>query len=119
MTNTKITDPEELELRYPVRLHQFAIRQNSGGEGKWRGGDGIIRAIEFLEDLDVTILSQHRKEASYGLDNGQPGMVGKQTLLRKNGISQILPGIASERVQSGDQLMIETPGGGGFGKPSR
>ncbi len=117
MTNTKITDPEELELRYPVRLHQFAIRQNSGGEGKWRGGDGIIRAIEFLEDLDVTILSQHRKEASYGLDNGQPGMVGKQTLLRKNGISQILPGIASESVQSGDQLMIETPGGGGFGKP--
>lgn len=116
MTNTKITDTEELELRYPVRLHQFSIRQNSGGEGEWRGGDGIIRAIEFLEDLDITILSQHRKEAPYGLENGEAGMTGKQTLLRKNGTSQILSGIASERVESGDQLMIETPGGGGFGK---
>jgi 5-oxoprolinase (ATP-hydrolysing) len=116
MTNTKITDPEELELRYPVRLQAFAIRQNSGGDGKWRGGDGIIRSIEFLEELDITILSQHRKEAPYGLEKGDVGMTGKQTLIRKNGVQEVLAGIASEKVESGDRLIIETPGGGGFGK---
>ncbi|MFN7116390.1 MAG: hydantoinase B/oxoprolinase family protein, partial [Saprospiraceae bacterium] len=117
MTNTKITDPEELELRYPVRLQQFTIRKNSGGDGRWRGGDGIIRAIEFLEPLDITILSQHRTEAPYGLENGKKGMTGKQILIKKDGVQQVLPGIASEKVQSGDILILETPGGGGFGKP--
>jgi 5-oxoprolinase (ATP-hydrolysing) len=115
MTNTKITDPEEMELRYPVRLQQFAIRKNSGGDGKWQGGDGIIRAIEFLEDLDITILSQHRKEAPYGLEGGKVGRIGKQTLIRKDGTIKILDGIVSEKVQAGDRLIIETPGGGGFG----
>ncbi len=117
MTNTKITDPEELELRYPVRLQQFAIRKNSGGKGKWCGGDGIIREIEFLEPLEITILSQHRKEAPYGLENGNNGMTGKQILVRKNGAQQVLLGIASEKVQPGEVLILETPGGGGFGKP--
>jgi 5-oxoprolinase (ATP-hydrolysing) len=114
MTNTKITDPEELELRYPVRLQQFAIRKNSGGDGKWHGGDGIIREVEFLEELDITILSQHRKEAPYGLNGGEAGKTGQQILIKKEGVQQILPGIASEKVKSGDRLIIETPGGGGF-----
>lgn len=119
MTNTKITDPEEMELRYPVRLQQFAIRKNSGGDGKWRGGDGIVREIEFLETLDITILSQHRTEKPYGLEDGNAGKIGKQTLIRKNnGVQEVLPGIASEKVESGDVLIIETPGGGGFGKPN-
>lgn len=116
MTNTKITDPEELELRYPVRLHQFGIRQDSGGAGKWRGGDGIIREVEFLEDLNVTILSQHRTEMPYGLNGGTDGAVGKQTWIKKNGVQQMLPGIAGFQVKSGDRVMIETPGGGGFGQ---
>ncbi|MDX1943637.1 MAG: hydantoinase B/oxoprolinase family protein, partial [Saprospiraceae bacterium] len=115
MTNTKITDPEELEFRYPVYLHQFSVRTNSGGKGQWNGGDGIIREIEFLEDLEITILSQHRKEAPYGLENGEAGKIGQQTLIRKNGVQKILLGIASEKVESGDRLIIETPGGGGFG----
>jgi len=115
MTNTKITDPEELELRYPVRLQQFAIRENSGGNGKWRGGDGIIRAIEFLENLDVTILSQHRIETPYGLNNGKDGKIGQQILLKKDETVKILSGTVSEKVEVGDSVIIETPGGGGFG----
>ncbi|RMD96681.1 MAG: hydantoinase B/oxoprolinase family protein, partial [Bacteroidetes bacterium] len=73
MTNTRITDPEDLELRYPVRLLRFALRKNSGGNGKWKGGDGIVRELEFLEEVELTILSQHRKEQPYGLSGGSPG----------------------------------------------
>ncbi|MBK7873092.1 MAG: hydantoinase B/oxoprolinase family protein [Saprospiraceae bacterium] len=115
MTNTKITDPEELEFRYPVRLNRFEIRKDSGGNGKWRGGDGIIREVEFLEELDITILSQHQKEAPYGSSGGEAGRTGHQLLIKKDGTKRILTGIASEKVESGDRLIIETPGGGGFG----
>ncbi len=115
MTNTKITDPEELELRYPVRLWQFSVRQGAGGDGQWRGGDGIIREIEFLENLDITILSQHRVEAPYGLNGGENGARGEQVLQRKNGEVEKMNGVDSKSVKPGDRIIIKTPGGGGFG----
>jgi len=116
MTNTRITDPEQLERKYPVRLLEFGIRKNSGGDGKFDGGDGIIRKVEFLENLQVTILGQHRKYAPYGLYGGQDGKPGRHTL-KSNHISTELPGICSLEVQKGDILTIETPGGGGYGVP--
>lgn len=115
MTNTKITDPEELELRYPVRLWQFGIRENSAGKGTWHGGNGIIREIEFLEDLDITILSQHRKVAPYGLQGGEEGKPGEQILIKKSDEVFPLKGIDSQEVEAGDRIVIQTPGGGGFG----
>jgi len=114
MTNTRITDPEQLERKYPVRLLEFGIRKNSGGDGRFDGGDGIIRKVEFLETLQVTILGQHRNYAPYGLNGGQDGKPGKHTLT-SNHISTQLPGICSLEVQKGDILTIETPGGGGYG----
>jgi 5-oxoprolinase (ATP-hydrolysing) len=110
MTNTAITDPEVLEYRYPVRLHQFSLRRGSGGGGKWRGGDGIVREIEFLRDLEVSLLTQHRKVEPFGLEEGNPGATGEQWLNKKR-----LEGIVSLRVSPGDILTIKTPGGGGFG----
>ena len=115
MTNTKLTDPEELERRYPVRLHQFSIGNESGGAGKWRGGDGIIREIEFLEPVQATLLSQHRVVAPYGLNGGQPGKTGSQTLIHPYGYLEELPGIFTRAMQSGERIRIETPGGGGVG----
>jgi len=111
MTNTAITDPEILEQRYPVRLHRFAIRKGSGGDGKWRGGDGIVREIEFLKALQVSLLTQHRVEAPYGVEGGECGTRGRQTL---NG--EELPGITAFDAQPGDRLVIETPGGGAWGQ---
>ncbi|QMW00370.1 hydantoinase B/oxoprolinase family protein [Spirosoma foliorum] len=113
MTNTKLTDPEEFERRYPVRLHQFAIRAGSGGNGQWRGGDGIIREIEFLEPVQATLLSQHRVVAPYGLHGGQSGAIGSQTLISANGQTESLPGIFTRAMQPGERIRIETPGGGG------
>jgi 5-oxoprolinase (ATP-hydrolysing) len=110
MTNTAITDPEILEQRYPVRLHRFSLRPGSGGEGRWRGGDGIIREVEFLKPLEVSLLTQHRVVAPYGLEGGGDGRRGRQTL---NGVE--LPGITAFSAQPGDRLVIETPGGGGWG----
>ncbi|MEN0005028.1 MAG: hydantoinase B/oxoprolinase family protein, partial [Bacteroidota bacterium] len=116
MTNTRITDPEDLEFRYPVRLHRFGIRRDSGGEGQFRGGDGIVREVEFLEPMEMTMISQHRKEQPYGLAGGSPGKVGRQTLIRKNGTIEFLKGIDSQTLGAGDRVVIETPGGGGYGK---
>lgn len=113
MTNTRITDPEELEWRYPVRLHRFAIRHGSGGQGQWHGGDGIIREVEFLEPVEITILSQHRVQAPYGLNGGQPGATGQQYLVRANGETEPLAATDSKVVDQGDRIVIETPGGGG------
>jgi 5-oxoprolinase (ATP-hydrolysing) len=113
MTNTKLTDPEELERRYPVRLHQFSIREGSGGNGRWRGGDGIIREIEFLEPVQATLLSQHRVVAPYGLKGGKPGATGRQTLIYADGQEADLPGIFTRAMQAGERIRIETPGGGG------
>lgn len=116
MTNTKITDAEELERRYPVRLHCFAIRHNSGGVGKWNGGNGIIRAIEFLEEVEMTLLTQHRSVAPYGKAGGADGKVGTQILIRKDGTVEKLNGMDSRSCKAGDCLIIETPGGGAWGK---
>ncbi|MBD2753287.1 hydantoinase B/oxoprolinase family protein [Spirosoma validum] len=115
MTNTKLTDPEELERRYPVRLHQFSIRTGSGGSGKWHGGDGIIREIEFLEPVQATLLSQHRIVSPYGLKGGKPGATGRHTLLYADGQEEALPGIFTRAMQTGERVRIETPGGGGVG----
>ena len=115
MTNTKLTDPEELERRYPVRLHQFAVRAGSGGAGQWRGGDGIIREIEFLEPVQATLLSQHRVVVPYGFRGGEPGKPGQQTLLFADGREESLRGIFTRAMQAGERIRIETPGGGGAG----
>jgi 5-oxoprolinase (ATP-hydrolysing) len=112
MTNTAITDPEIFEQRYPVRLHRFALRRGSGGRGRWQGGDGIAREIEFLRPLQVSLLTQHRVVAPYGGEGGGAGQCGRQTL---NGTE--LPGITAFDAKPGDRLVIETPGGGGWGDP--
>ncbi len=116
MTNTRITDAEELERRYPIRLNRFAIREGSGGTGHRSGGDGVIREVTFLEPLRVTLITQHRVVPPYGMQGGQNGQPGSQTLFRKNGNAETLSGICSVEVEAGDSLRIETPGGGGFGK---
>jgi 5-oxoprolinase (ATP-hydrolysing) len=118
MTNTRLTDPEVFERRFPVRISQFAIRRGSGGAGKTCGGDGVVRRLEFLRRLDVSILSQRRGPyPPYGASGGQPGALGRNTLLRANGNIDQLPGQAQFVAQSGDTLTIETPGGGGYGSP--
>lgn len=116
MTNTRITDPEILELRYPVRLERFVIRKNSGGNGKWKGGAGVVRQILFKEKVEVNILSQHRIEEPYGLAGGSPGKRGKQKLITAQGQEIILKGMDSVSAGVGDRIVIETPGGGGYGK---
>jgi 5-oxoprolinase (ATP-hydrolysing) len=117
MTNTRATDPEVLERRWPVRLREFSIRRGSGGAGRHGGGDGVVRRLEFLADLEVSILSQRRGPyLPYGLEGGDPGAPGRNILQRSDGSKEILGGIAYFRVHPGDCLTIETPGGGGFGK---
>jgi 5-oxoprolinase (ATP-hydrolysing) len=116
MTNTRITDPEVMELRYPVRLDEFSVRKNSGGKGLYRGGDGIVRKITFLAPVELSILSQHRLVAPYGLKGGQNGKQGKQFLVLKDKTIQKLNGNAATTVQMGEQLVMQTPGGGGYGK---
>lgn len=118
MTNTRITDPEDLEFRYPVRLLRFSIRKNSGGAGKWSGGNGIVRELEFLEEVELTILSQHRVQRPYGLAGGEQGAAGRQTLVRKTGEMVALREVDSCRANPGDRIIIETPGGGGYGAKS-
>lgn len=118
MTNTRLTDPEVIERRYPVRLHEFSIRRGSGGEGQKRGGDGIMRRIEFLKPLTVSLLTERRGDyAPFGLDGGGAGRIGINRLRRagEDGV-ETLPGKVQLDVQTGDELTIETPGGGGFGK---
>lgn len=119
MTNTRLTDAEIIERRYPVRLHEFSIRTDSGGAGRHQGGDGIVRQIEFLKPLRISLLSERRGDyAPFGLDGGAPGEIG-ENLLRKAGSSaeESLGGKFSLTVETGDTLTIKTPGGGGFGTP--
>ncbi len=116
MTNTRITDPEILEHRYPVRLGSFSIRQNSGGKGKWKGGNGIVRELIFNDKMSVNILAQHRKEKPYGIAGGGSGKTGKQMLIRKDGAEILLRGQAQIEVKKGDRVIVETPGGGGAGR---
>jgi 5-oxoprolinase (ATP-hydrolysing) len=115
MTNTRATDPELLEQRYPVRLVRFTRRPGSGGKGLFDGGDGLVRELEFLEGADLSLLTQHRKVAPYGMAGGGAGRPGRQLLIRAGGDSSELPSVAGCRVGPGDRLLIETPGGGGWG----
>ncbi|MDA1180689.1 MAG: hydantoinase B/oxoprolinase family protein, partial [Planctomycetota bacterium] len=116
MTNTRITDPEVLESRYPVRLRRFSIRRGSGGKGKYRGGDGVVRELEFLREVDVSLLSQRRLISPYGMQGGEAGLMGRNQRIHANGRPEELPGSASYRAQPGEILRIETPGGGAWGE---
>lgn len=116
MTNTRLTDPEVLESRYPVRVVRFGIRRGSGGEGRHRGGDGVVRELEFLDELEVSLLTQRRVRGPYGLHGGKPGAPGRNRLHRRGAAAfEDLGPIVHVVVQSGDRLVIETPGGGGYG----
>ena len=117
MTNTRLTDPEILESRYPVVLERFAIRRGSGGKGRWTSGDGTLRVIRFLEAMRVSILSGYRTVAPFGLRGGAPGEVGRNTLRKRDGSEQDLGGSATVSVEPGDAVMIQTPTGGGVGPP--
>jgi 5-oxoprolinase (ATP-hydrolysing) len=117
MTNSRLTDPEVLEFRFPVLVKNFAIRQGSGGRGKWRGGNGLVRALEFREAMTAGVLTNSRKVAPPGQDGGEAGRLGKNRLIRAGGSSEDLPHKAVIEVRPGDVLEMETPGGGGFGKP--
>ncbi|MEM0970755.1 MAG: hydantoinase B/oxoprolinase family protein, partial [Verrucomicrobiota bacterium] len=119
MTNTAITDPEILEHRYPVRLREFSLRRGSGGVGRFQGGDGLRRAIEFLEPLEVSLLTQQRKTGPRGSEGGVDAAPGRQRLFRAKGegSGEILPAITALSAGKGDWLLLETPGGGGWGNP--
>ena len=116
MTNTRLTDPEILEWRFPVRLESFSIRHGSGGAGEFRGGNGIIRRVRFLEPMTAAILSNHRRIAPYGMAGGEPGQVGETYVLRAETGERIdLGGQGQAEMAVGDVFVIETPGGGGYG----
>jgi 5-oxoprolinase (ATP-hydrolysing) len=115
MTNSRLTDPEVLEFRFPVRLESYAIRPGSGGAGRWRGGNGGTRRIRFLEAMTASILSNNRSIAPFGLAGGQPGEPGRNRVIRTDGRVEELPHIGSVEMARGDVFEIETPGGGGFG----
>ncbi|PHQ35370.1 hydantoinase B/oxoprolinase family protein [Rhodopirellula bahusiensis] len=115
MTNTRITDPEILESRLPVRLWRFAIRRGSGGTGQHRGGDGMIREMEFLRPLTLSLITSRRTTRAYGMHGGEPGQPGRQTLVHQSQRTE-LPFATSQDVEAGDRLIMETPGGGGYGK---
>ena len=117
MTNSRLTDPEILELRFPVLLREFRVRPGSGGAGRYCGGDGAIRRIEFRQPMTASILSNHRRIAPFGLAGGQPGRTGINRVIRRDGSIEELSATASVSVAAGDQFLIETPGGGGFGAP--
>ena len=115
MTNTRMTDPEILEQRYPVILDKFEIDRNSGGRGKWNAGDGVTRTIRFCEDMECSILSDHREKAPFGLNGGQAGRKGRNWIERADGSIEELGGCAHASVEKGDRINIQTPTGGGYG----
>ncbi|HEX7079908.1 MAG TPA: hydantoinase B/oxoprolinase family protein [Gammaproteobacteria bacterium] len=116
MTNSRLTDPEVLEWRYPVRLRRFEIRSGSGGDGRHRGGDGIVREIEFLEPMHAAILSNRRRVPPFGVAGGSAGLPGRNAVIRSSGEVVELGPIAALELGPGDRFRIETPGGGGFGR---
>ena len=115
MTNSRLTDPEVLEWRFPVFVDSFAIRRGSGGAGRWCGGDGAVRRLRFREPMAVSILSGHRRVPPYGMAGGRPGALGRNRVDRADGTVVDLPGAGSVNVGEDDVLVIETPGGGGYG----
>jgi 5-oxoprolinase (ATP-hydrolysing) len=116
MTNTRLTDPEVIELRFPVIVESFAIRRGSGGRGRHRGGDGVVRRVRFLEPMTAAILSSHRRVPPPGAAGGEPGMVGRNYVIRARGERVDLAGTAMTVMAPGDVFVIETPGGGGYGR---
>ena len=117
MTNSRLTDPEILESRFPVLLESFAVRARSGGAGEWRGGDGTVRRVRFLEPMQAGILAGRRRTAPFGLAGGQPALPGVNQIERASGEVEQLPATASVTVGPGDVMVIATPGGGGYGHP--
>ena len=117
MTNTRMTDPEVLELRYPVRLEEFSIRRGSGGAGAWPGGDGSVRRIRFLEPMQAVIVASRRSEGPFGMEGGAAGLPGEQWVDRADGTRTVLTGTDSAEMAEGDVFTILTPGGGGWGAP--
>jgi 5-oxoprolinase (ATP-hydrolysing) len=117
MTNSRLTDPEVLEWRYPVHLESFAIRTGSGGAGRHRGGDGTVRRVRFEEQMTINLLSSHRVVPPYGMAGGEPGAVGVNLVHRVDGTIETLRGADHSEVGPGDVVEIMTPGGGGFGPP--
>jgi 5-oxoprolinase (ATP-hydrolysing) len=117
MTNSRLTDPEVLEWRYPVRVDAFEVRRGSGGRGRWRGGHGVTRRIRFLEPMTVALLTGHRRVPPYGMAGGNPGACGANLIERSDGSVDRLGGCDAAEVGAGDVLVVHTPGGGGYGPP--
>ncbi|MYM67411.1 5-oxoprolinase [Pseudoduganella sp. FT55W] len=115
MTNSRLTDPEILEFRFPVRLDSYEIRAGSGGAGQWHGGNGGVRKVRFLEPMTAAILSNNRIYAPFGMAGGEPGALGRNSVQRADGSVEVLGHIGKTDMQPGDVFIIETPGGGGFG----
>jgi 5-oxoprolinase (ATP-hydrolysing) len=115
MTNTRLTDPEILELRYPVLVEEFSIRRGSGGKGRWKSGDGTKRVIRFLERMDCAILSGYREVRPFGLDGGEAGEAGANLVRRRDGRLEPLQGCDETVLEEGEAILIVTPTGGGFG----
>ena len=118
MTNTRNTPIEAIEHTYPFRITEYRIRDNSGGNGQHRGGNGVVRCYGFDAPCEVTLITERRRYAPYGLSGGEPGRPGLNRLHRADGQSQTLPGKCTIECQPGDVLEIATPGGGGWGQPS-
>lgn len=116
MTNSRMTDVEVFEQNFPVIVDSFSVRKGSGGDGRWRGGDGTIRRIRFTENVEAAILANHRRIAPFGIDGGECGMTGNNRIERADGSIDELPGTATVQLNEGDVFVIETPGGGGYGK---
>ena len=119
MTNTRMTDPEVLEWRFPIRVESFSLRPGSGGRGRYNGGDGVIRKLRFLEPMTVTLLTSHRETEPYGLDGGEAGLRGENSVIYRDGTEKMLRGNDEINLADGDMIVIKTPGGGGFGRPEK
>jgi 5-oxoprolinase (ATP-hydrolysing) len=119
MTNSRLTDPEVLEWRFPVLVEDFAIRRGSGGAGRWRGGDGVVRRIGFREEMTAAILSGHRRVPPFGMAGGEPGACGENRVVRADGRIEELGATDATTMAPGDAFVIATPGGGGYGPPER
>jgi N-methylhydantoinase B/oxoprolinase/acetone carboxylase alpha subunit len=117
MTNSRMTDVEVFEQSFPVIVEAFSVRHDSGGNGKWRGGNGTVRRVRFLEPVEAAILSNHRRVAPFGLAGGGDAKTGANRIERADGNVEKLTGTATVRMEDGDVFVIETPGGGGFGEP--
>jgi 5-oxoprolinase (ATP-hydrolysing) len=119
MTNSRLTDPEVLEWRFPVLVRRFQLREGSGGAGVHKGGDGVVREIEFREQMEAGVLSTRRRTAPFGVKGGGDGKRGRNAIRRKGGAVEELAGCATAAVESGDVFVIETPGGGGYGSKDK